>query len=956
MANTWEFTLAQGSKVSAAVFHPTTGVLIRTLSSAQWYAAGTHTITWDGLNDAGVAAPAGGDYVLKKLIHNVTYTWMGAVANSSTQGYGKNRLNWLRGINSMCISGNTAYCGLGFAESNINQIKIDLATDLHYKIPILEPEHGDANAEIIACDTDGTRVYWACFDPNNAANSWTFATKVADDLEYSFTDASSTSQATTYGRTYIKVIDKNANASQRPTGIAVQKGANVNLFIAHSGLNQIKVYNKTTGLFVRNITKTSVRHLRIDSNNFLWLVTGTNSVTKHTINSNGTISTALLTISSVTKPLGLDISADGATIAIIDGGASQQIKAYNTSTGASVWTLGQSGGYTSVSTVSTDRFMFDHPVIDKDGIHTPFIAFTSSNIYVGDPGNFRVLKYDLSRNHVDTMSAFRMLYNVGLIKNATGRLLADWLEYSIDYSKTLGPRNGSWTLAKNYAGGIVSGYIPAFSLDLRAFRTGFYHSGSGRTYTIVTYTDVDDIRYPEIAELTGTTLRLTGVRGDAFQAWDFDTSGNILYIEGDRDNPGTTVRYYQKNLLSIDGSGNPVYDTEVAVNTLTNISASEPAYKGYTKPFKSSTNKFFYFAKFKENQGYHFGASIGSMNSFLWKVSPSTPTDYAGAYPSDNRFDIYNGVEYPGGDLYGSGRHVFWNYMGEFWKNSQVNKHHHHLDSGLLVDIFGVTIPEAEAADGKWSPRQAAGNVQAPVVEEAPSGDLFVYTQDESFHSGVGVWKISNLSSIDESQQTISTPGWVDVGGDILFTSSSSQIVELAPVSTMTPNDNYLGQSSAISESPVLNTLNISSVFSCSVASISESPAGSQLNFSQNYAVLSAPATEVSSTHQLTISTPANISNSPAIEAEAISSLNFTVNYSVKSAAASESQTNASLTPNMELTCQTGLCHDVENIAQLSINHVFNFVSNPAVEALALSNFTIRTSPGNARKKRIYIF
>lgn len=955
MANTWEFTLAQASKVSAAVFHPTTGVMIRTLLSAQSYAAGTHTITWDGLDNAGNAVEARGDYVLKKLIHNVAYQWMGAVANSSTQAYGKNRLNWLRGINSMCINGNTAYSGLGFAESNINQIKIDLATDLHYKIPILEPINGDANAEIITCDTDGTRVYWACFDPNTPANSWTFATKVSDDTEYLFTDASSTSQATTWGRTYAKVIDKNANATQRPTGIAVQKGANVNLFIAHSGLNQIKVYNKTTGLFVRNITKTSVRHLKIDSNNNLWLVTGTNSVTKHTINSNGTISTAVLTISAVTKPLGLDISADGTTIAIIDGGASQQIKAFNTSTGASVWTLGQAGGYTSNSAVSTDRFMFDHPVIDKDGIHTPFIAFSSSNIYVGDPGNFRVLKYDLSRNHVDTMSAYRMLYNVGLIKNTTGRLLADWLEYSIDYSKTLGPRNGSWNLARNYAGGIVAGYMPTFSLDLRAFRTGFYHSGSGRTYTIVTYTDIDEIRYPEIAELTSGTLRLTGIRGNAFEAWDFDENGNILYIDGDRDNAGTTVRYYKKNLLSIDGSGNPIYAAELAVNTLTNISASEPAYKGYTKPFVSSTGKYFYFAKFKENQGYHFGASTSALSSFLWKVSPSTPTNYAGDYPSDNRFDIGNGVEYPGGDLYGIGRHAFWNYPGEFWKNSQVNKHHHHLDSGLLVDIFGVTIPDAEAADGKWSPRQAAGNVMAPVVEQAPSGDLYVYTQDESFHSGPGVWKISNLSSINESSQNISTPGWVDAGSDITYQAASSSVTESAPVSAITPNFIYQGKSSSCSESASNATLSVVNNYVSSASGAIESASNGSLLVIQNYTTQSSAIDESPIVNQISVAINASVQSQGIIEQPCNTQVVVHMGYSVQSSVINESAGQSSMLATIEFTCSGGLCQDVENIGQYSIHHIFNFVSNQVIEKANTQSMTIRPNSVTTTRKRIFI-
>jgi hypothetical protein len=169
--------------------------------------------------------------------------------------------------------------------------------------------------------------------------------------------------------------------------MAVQKNG-IYLFVAHASLNELHVINKTTGALVQNLSITNARQLCVDMNDNLWMISGTNSVQKFTVNSNGTLSSPILSISNLDEPLALAVSPNNYIIAISDGGNSQQVKAFNNATGSPVWTLGQYGGYTNDPAVTNDKFMFSHVATLLKG---SFIAFQAdSSFWVGDPGNERI--------------------------------------------------------------------------------------------------------------------------------------------------------------------------------------------------------------------------------------------------------------------------------------------------------------------------------------------------------------------------------------------------------------------------------------------------------------------------------------------------------------------------------------------------------------------------------------
>jgi hypothetical protein len=108
-------------------------------------------------------------------------------------------------------------------------------------------------------------------------------------------------------------------------------------------------------------------------------------------------------------------------------------------------------------------------------------------------------------------------------------------------------------------------------------------------------------------------------------------------------------------------------------------------------------------------------------------------------------------VEYGGGGIAVLDRSIFWNYHGEFWKDSQVNKWQHVYDNGLLLGIFGKTGPEAkiEAPDGR-PVAGMAGNVYYGTVVRAANGVAYLYHGEESGWAGIHRWRIDNLQSIQE--------------------------------------------------------------------------------------------------------------------------------------------------------------------------------------------------------------
>ena len=743
------YTLASSATVSLGIFKasdPEPKTLLRTLISAVYQTAGTYTVYWDGLDDNGNNILSTNDYEAKLVTNNITYTWEGVVGNSSTYDSGATVIRNLRLPFDAVIADDKLFIAPGYSEgedSTISQINLSDIGQGYYVTKT------GGNVTVINNATDGNYVYWNLIDPySDTGSSFTFATSATGNAEILF--SAGVSVSATYGETYPKAIDVETGTGNDQTGMAVQVTGNY-LFISRGGIDEVRVLNKTTGAAVRTLSFTSPGRMTVDSGDNLWIISGTTKVvTKHTVNGDGTLSSATLTISGLSYPYSLSVSPDGSTISVLDAGSSQQIKSFSTSTGSPSWTLGQTGGYLTNSTVAVDKFMFEDI---NDPLVSGFVHYYSDgSFWVGDSGNARMLHFNSSRVLIDQINYLPMNYSANADQNDSTRAFSYFLEYSIDYSKPLGATNGSWELVKNWKNDI-DGSVYRLS-NTQVFQTLMTLS-NGRTYsTLWDYINNQN----EIVELVeGGATRFTGIYGPEWTGINIQKDGSLIYAETGGD-VGTTATWYTRTLTGFDGSNNPIWASPTTIATRDPLVANEPAREMRT-PVKTDSGLIIAFNPGKNQIGgtdeyesdlYHLGALEVGGTGYVWQTSNSTFRDYVGAFPDDGTYDIGNNVEYAGGNLYCVEDSIFWNYVGEFWKNSQTNKWFNVHKSGLLLNIFGLTGLQAISEDGPSAPAKMAGNVYKGNVVKNGS-KYYVYHCDESWHGGLHRWVIDGLNTVSET-------------------------------------------------------------------------------------------------------------------------------------------------------------------------------------------------------------
>ena len=342
------FTLSSDATTSAGIYD-LDGVLVRTLWSNVRYAGGTHTATWNGVDDGGVLRP-NGQYELRVLSNNVQYTWEGVLANTSDSFTGPTVYHSLDIVQGMAIWGSNIYLTTGYNEQVTASFKTTTAN------PQRNTKILSKGAATYHVTTDGTNVYWSATDPFVDENSFVYVTRASDDAEASLSSA--TSLQVTHGRIYTSAISAVSGTGSTITGLAVQKNGPW-LFVSRRALNRVDVLNKTTGVLVQTLTYTSPAAMVADGSNNLWIGTSGTTVGRYSVATDGTLTLDATITTGLNKPLALALSPDDATLVIADGGASQQLKAYSNDSAPSLqWTMGQAGGYANGPSVTNDKFYF----------------------------------------------------------------------------------------------------------------------------------------------------------------------------------------------------------------------------------------------------------------------------------------------------------------------------------------------------------------------------------------------------------------------------------------------------------------------------------------------------------------------------------------------------------------------------------------------------------------------
>lgn len=756
----FSFTLDEPCKTSAGVF-TTNGTLVRTLwSKVRYYAPGTYSAVWDGLEDSfdGISnkAPAG-TYQIRLLQHNTEYVWDGAIGNSSAEVSGPTVHFGYWPIRDMAISGTNAFYVSAYDEGKYN-FRNFLTTDpQHVRMAwywvatnnsvISKPgEYSDLNWRWVAADSNW--VYFACSGTPNPANPSTnkyvypgciVACQVGDNSPAYFTNG--------------VLITNNGPNSPLPNGIYVGTQTNLSgLTVQQNGNllavsvtldNRVYLLDKRTGAASSSFYVNSPGRLNFSPDGTLWVISGNDVVCYTNV---GSSPSAVLTIPSFSEPLDVAVNPANANLILVaDGGDSQQVKAFD-STGAPLWTNGLAGGYpANGAAVATNKFWF----FDGEGTDETFVCFAPDGTYwVGEGGNNRTMHFTNECSYIEQIMYQPHSYMTSVDQNNPSRVFNGFLEFSVDYTK---PLPQAWTLVNNWR---VN--VPAVNLSpVDAGYNGIYEVTTftnGRTYALINnyqyWTPSANYVNSQLCELTGNQLRLT-TNHPAFSADDknwisFGPDGSARRTPGYPDSNGVAT-WYETTLGGFDASNNPIWNPGTNIASVRCVPTDPaPHYVGFGNVRATiSTNNILISFDQSLSNGWHLGGIRVGDNKWLWKASPAVAT-----MNGRGTYEIGNGVKFGGNTLQAVDRNVIYGYHGEFFRGQgQAGQTMHFYDDGLFVGQFGEASPGHNAYEGAFT--GFAGNGLSPNLVKTATGDYYLWVNDESDH-GPQRWHLVNARNIRE--------------------------------------------------------------------------------------------------------------------------------------------------------------------------------------------------------------
>jgi len=736
----FNFQIIQTCSTSAGVYN-SEGLLIRTLWSGIKYVPGTYQGNWDGVDDEKKLAREGA-YQIRVLTNQVKYEWEGVIGNTSAKFTGATlhrAHGFVRGLTS---SHNVLYYTTGYNETGNSTFKFSAKTP-QQRSSILSKGFVADNVA-----TDDQIAYWSGKD-SNSDQCFIYATCLNNDSTYKFSN--STSVKTKYGIVFKSVIDFSNRKNGQATGLAVQKNG-AYLFASHKEDNKIAIYEKTTGKLRVYFALNAPSALAVDQRNHLWIVSveqasGKERALQYEVTNGGTLKATGLSLAGLVQPLALTISPDDRTVVVADAGTSQQIKIYSAVSGKLEKVYGQQGGYYNSPDVTNDKFYFS----DVRGVTGAAVTFQADgSLWVDDAGNCRLLHFSADMNYLGKVMYLPTSYCVNADLNNVERVMADYLEFKVDYSKPLQPYNDSWRLIRNWGATITA------DLDNKYLRfRGLTTLKNQHTYAML-YSKLK--RNWVVAELMKNgPLRVTSSQmpDDGYRMYP---DGSIYKVSKYKLNQPTS--WLKRSLTGFNQNNDPIWGNEETIATLPVVSKVDPLCRGTTVTARpgevTSSNVIVSFDNQKNTLGstaFHLGGIKPGTNKWLWRTAIGTPSAYRGIFPPDGAFDNGNSVKYAGSVAMAVDRHILWGYYGEFWKASETNKWNHVYDDGLFIGQMGVTVPEL--GDVNNAPAMIAGNPLSPALVKGPDGCLYLYHNDESGHSGIHRWKISNLESVKEQNSTV---------------------------------------------------------------------------------------------------------------------------------------------------------------------------------------------------------
>ncbi len=751
-ATTIKFSLNDAYATSAGVFDDD-GVLLRTLWSGQRYPAGTHTVTWDNRDDAG--QPVSNRAVKVALIyHRVAYRWDGVIGNTSAAFTGSQVHHSMFPPTSMAISTDRALYAVGYNEGQTGGhgfALIDPQVD-RYRLQQIDPFSAWS---LVA--TDGRRNYWA----NTGGLSRTSFVAASDPATGTLTPfPAGKSICLAYNgshcwppQQYQSVIDIGQDARAAPTGLAVQPRGRL-LAVAHGRLGTVRLFDKDSGAPVRSFSvpasSDSANQLASAPGGDLWVITG-RTVVRYTRLDSPTPQPAA-TIEGLSRPLAVAVHpANEDWVLVADGGASQQVKAFDRN-GKPLWSYGVAGGYTDPEVKPDKLWFYFDPTLER----TALAVQADGSFWVVDTCNSRMLHISARREFIEQIAYLPATYSATVDPNDPKRVFANYLEYEVDQAQKLRPGpDSSWKLVRNWLGGLPRMARPAAARNggntgLRTVIT----LANDRTYALSTTNDRQVLlELPQSAP--ARYISALPPPGPGY-------STPVLYENGElgfaRTENGRQMVYRQA-LSGFTSTGEPIWDARepfASVSSTSDVPTYKGAFSGATGarfPI-SSTDKVIFLdpsvepAKAGAPSGWHLGALQLHGEEWLWKASPEGTIDQPGAFQTKA---VDGTIHYGGNMLWAVGRHIIYGFHGEAFTDQsngrvgQANQFMHFHDSGLYLGQFGIPSSRApnESAAG------VAGNAFSNIlVADGPR--LLFFHNDESQHGGVHRWTVENLTTLHE--------------------------------------------------------------------------------------------------------------------------------------------------------------------------------------------------------------
>ena len=748
----WSFTLPRDATTSAGVYD-LAGRLMRTLWRGEQRTAGSLEATWDGTDDRRRRV-APGNYEVRLLHHRLSYVWEGVIGNSSGAFTGDHLHKAFLPPSSITLVGERAYYAVGYNEGQPGLHSFERAAPDRANRPLTSIDPFVAYSMIAA---DNTRLYWANTG-GLSRTSFVGAFDMASARPYIFAagramclNRMQNSDRCYPDQQYSSVIDVGTDASQAPTGLAVQRAGTV-LAVAHGEQGMIRLYDKSSGIVLREIAMAlapkALNQIAITPRGDLWVISGSTVLRYTDLDGQPRV---VARVDALERPLALATSTEGDEgVWVADGGPSQQLKHVNLD-GRIDTMIGQRGGYATEPRVSMDKLCFK----GRDGREqTALAASARGEVWVVDYCNNRLLRFDANAPEprlADRQVAYVPAFYASTVDHSQpSRVFANFLEFEVDRVLPLVPGR-SWRLVRNWLAG-----LPPSLVDEHAFNAAFGGFGSvqtlsnGRTYGMM----VARGRFTLVELPAEGPLRVVKVFASNLPN---DTS-KVLYENGDLGYAMTgaaSQSVMRLPLIGFDAQNDPIWSAEPKRLASVPVQSGSPVYRNAFSgilpprfPVTASGRVIYFDGSVEGNDGFHLGAAASGTNEWLWQASPTGPMDGKGTFQTKA---IDKSITYGGNAVWANGRHIVYGYHGEFYKDlqtgrvGQANQFMHFDEDGLFLGQFGM--PSTRGSDS--SPAGMSGNAFSPTLVRDGSF-LYLYHNDESTHGGVHRWRIDGWDDVQQ--------------------------------------------------------------------------------------------------------------------------------------------------------------------------------------------------------------